>query len=220
MLFLNQLKIDQFQWFFWGQQRSGHHAVIEWLFQDKQYIHYNNAKVSNNFVIAHDIIGKNGCKIVSFEGKIKFKIKNDAQKILVIRNPYNMYASRLKMKRESKKFNLKSWSNCLRPDEWINHAEEFLQLNNCYFTDKICYDFWLSNENYREKLKQKYNLDKIEIQEKISSFGGGSSFTESKDFLNRWQEFQKDAEFIRILENKKIKILWQEISNTYANYLD
>lgn len=224
MLFIKKLlPIEKTKWMFFGQQRSGHHAIMSWILKNQEYTHFNICQFKNN-IYSDDIIGKiNNCVVASFEGQIPDYDWNSliSKKCLVLRNPYNMYASRLAMKRASLYHNLKSWENCLNPQEWLQHAKEFLSqtsiLGSC---TKIIYDYWFDIRDYRDRLADVLGLPSSELPEKITNFGGGSSFDKitqnatSMNVLNRWKEFEFDEEFKEILFDEDIKNYWKEIESS------
>lgn len=219
------LPISKFKWLFFGQQRSGHHAIMQWVLKGYQYIHYNACAFNKyNYVYSQDIItGTQGFYVANFEGSFPKKDWKSIQnlKCLILRNPYNMYASRLAMKRQSfikTSRNLSSWDTCLDPQQWIEHAKEFLGHTsilgpNCI---KINYDLWFSCENYRQDLAIKLQLKSNKLLQEMSCFGGGSSFdVKNKNVLERWKLFENDSEFNNILKNKEIKKLYNEIINNH-----
>lgn len=224
MLFTKiKLPLSEVSWLFFAQQRSGHHALIQWANQSKNFLHFNCCDFKNDAIYSNDTHGfYTEKKIASFEGKFPDQDWDliNVPKFLILRDPYNMYASRLKMKRNSLDFmvnNLKSWKNCLNPNEWILHAKEFLgQTSFLGNATKISYDAWFTSEKYRKKLAVLFDLVDSSLLSLVPHFGGGSSFdfqelngnADKMAVLNRWEFYKDDIEFQSILNNEEIKYLW------------
>lgn len=200
---------------FFGQKRSGHHAIIDWIFKNKSYCHYNNCNLKKS----ESIIGSGDIVVASFEGAIpNYDWKsNQSVKCLVLRNPYNMYASRLELKIRTKD---DDWDSCLEPKKWIDHAKEFIG-DTCLLGSSIniCYDRWFADIKYRKHLSNLFAVESSDLLASVSSFGGGSSFdglsyngrAHEMDVLNRWRKFKNHEEFMSIMNNLEIKELWHQI---------
>jgi hypothetical protein len=92
---------------------------------------------------------------------------------------------------------------------WKSHAREYLGLTN-HLENKVCiyFDSWFSNQDYRQSIIRKLNLEFTDSGfSKVSQEGGGSSFdkthfdgsTRIMDVLNR-QSYLTDPERY-LLEN-------------------
>jgi len=147
-------------------------------------------------------------------------LRNDFEKlgsennknILLLRNPYNVYASLIQWKYKSPfKNNVDLFIN-----SWISYAQEFLG-ETSYIPNKVSlyYDEWVLNKEYRRKISAMADTffnDKYKEQK--SSGGGGSSFS-NDNFLKRHQNVNnpsmillKDNDrinnyYLKILENVK-----------------
>lgn len=205
--------MKEIKWMFFGSKRSGHHVILDWLLSGENFIHYNNSRISMGKLASDEILGRSGDIAATFEVALThydWKVFN-CNKYLILRNPYNMYASRLAMKRAN---NDESWDTCLDPNRWLECAREFIGETNLLGEFiKINYDKWFTSISYRSKFRHNGNC------EFVPHFGGGSSFDQMKfdgcgskmDVLNRWKLFQNDSEFQDILNNREISELVKQI---------
>jgi len=140
--------------------------------------------------------------------------------VLVIRNPYNQYASILNWGMNRLLSHPNSFSNM-----WIKMAKECLSYTN-NFENKVVlkYDDWFSNSSYRRDIEKR--LDLIEDDSRLNvvmKIGGrkswGSSFdgmkkktnAQAMDVLNRWKVVKDDERFLRLLKNKELRDLSKEL---------
>lgn len=185
--------------------RSGHHAVMEWIMS-----HFGPSRLHNDFPIQkpHDYNQDSDgepCEITNFEDHFveealryakQLPAYNDATPILVLRDPYNLFASRRRISSETKMDKVGESAKKL----WMNHACEFARITK-HLTDPILISFneWFMNEEYRRKLSERLGkpfTDKS--KDNIPGFGFGSSFkssdpaTKGSDLkvLERWRDLQ------------------------------
>lgn len=125
--------------------------------------------------------------------------------LLILRDPYNLFASRLKH----------SWEGITMDetivDLWKQHAREFLHLTKILPSNTKCiyYNDWFGSSAYRRALASDLELPATSESAKpfsiIPPFGYGSSFDEMKyngraqymNVLHRWKSYVRDEEFIR-----------------------
>ncbi len=122
--------------------------------------------------------------------------------ILLLRDPYNMAASRIKAGRNSEL------------DTWIHHAQAFLDTTNI-----VCINFnkWFTDVSYRCDISQQLDIAPNKHISSISPHGRGSSFDGRKyqgraqdmDLLNRWKHIYHTHP--DIFENKTVKNLSSQI---------
>ncbi len=212
-------------------QRSGHHAVINWLASNSyEYVlHYNDLSIEEykkskiikngrkrNFLNVYKNLYKPGVNFIfNWEGAFfseriglenSLLCKGRIIPLIVIRDFYNMIASSLK--------NTKQPMIIERKNVWIEHAKAILQ-----GYDYINYNEWVKSETYREKIAHKYNLrTHNKGLSYVPDYGGGSSFDKlnyqnkgnQMDVLNRWKKFKDDKRYLNLLDsdvavlNKKI----------------
>ena len=223
-----------------GMKRSGHHAVLNWIMYhfSNQIHHYNNCYYkSDKLVIGspNDFSQKGSGwvqRFLSFEDQpyvgnsfedIVIKIQKPKKNILVLRDPYNTYASRLYKKRNPHdpyhSWNL-NWENYIDFSVWKKYAYEFLgmtqHLQNCV---KINYNKWFIDSVYRQSLSDHFGKFTDRGLNEIKEFGGGSSFdgisfnhkAQDMNVLDRWKKFETDSEFRAIADDKEINALSREI---------
>lgn len=218
-------------------RRSGHHAIINWLmpYLGFNVQHKNNCeyKESGEFYIhsrgdnrktSFDVKNK-WRRLINFEdpdlSKLS-KLPKNPIRIIVLRDPYNNYASRLQFKIR----NLNKIINWMDFNLWIQFAKEFIGEtnfigNNCL---KINYNEWFKNIEYRRSIgkkicshfKTEYFDNDIEA---VRGFGGGSSFdglrfngkASKMKVLERWKTLIHHKQFEPIIKNKQIAELTKKI---------
>ncbi|ACK67825.1 conserved hypothetical protein [Rippkaea orientalis PCC 8801] len=131
--------------------------------------------------------------------------------VLILRDPFNLFASRLK----SEKIPVKHQGKTMA-DLWIEYAKEFLNETQ-YLKDnrKICinYNKWFCEEEYRREIAHQLELNfSNKGVNTVSHYGGGSSF-DSKQFqgkankmkvLERWQNFIDNPSYHKLISNKEL----------------
>lgn len=154
-----------------------------------------------------------------FEGKHNLYIGKTANRydLLILRDPFNLLASRLKNNYLSVKSRHQSFV-----DLWIEYAKEYLGETNYLKHHKVCvnYNLWKSDRDYRQELASKLNIDFTDAGiNKVLSHGGGSSFdgknldgkATEMDTKNRWQYFIDDPIYRKLINNKELLSYSQQI---------
>ncbi len=137
--------------------------------------------------------------------------------VLIIRDPLNLLASRLKRKFMDTKAN--DWSVV---DLWIAYAKEYLGETNYLSNNKICinYNHWFSDAKYRQSLASQLDCKFSDYGfDQVKSEGGGSSFDGRKfngsatqmNVLNRWQHFVDNREYLQLLNNCQLQEYYEKI---------
>lgn len=198
-------------------RRSGQHAIINWLqnqISGTIYFHNNvyperelfasiNNKAKLRFfqkgmLLMYNIENPQLEKIeVLGEGKYVGK-----KSILIIRDPYNCFASYLNANWE--------WNTDFRDKKefrnhikslWKTHAREALHdtslINNkCV----ISYNKWASSKEYRVDLARELGFEFTDQGINYTPhYGRGSSFKDNpSDYFSRWQYFQNDERYLAI----------------------
>lgn len=114
--------------------------------------------------------------------------------ILIVRDPFNCFASRLKLIRGRGPLGGERDSGAIA-GAWKSLARKALQLENHPEPEwlTIKYNNWVSDPSYRQQLSESLhgNFSDSSIQS-ISNFGGGSSFQPTplsvREILTRWKE--------------------------------
>jgi len=231
-----------------AMMRSGHHAIISWIINgsnDSVYFR-NDVLEANHLNKTHVAYEEKGDTSLS-RGKYIFNIEDAPLKnidiiidknrrllssghskrvrnLIIIRDPFNLFASRLMFERKiikknkSKKIKYANyigavgWADARSIKMWIEHAEVYLDLKR-YLKDevlKINYDFWFADRRYRKKASEMLGLNAdSRAVEKLSKYGGGSSFdgrrfehdANKMNCLYRWRSFLDDEEYLGLFHN-------------------
>ncbi|MEM9005648.1 MAG: hypothetical protein AAGE59_19255 [Cyanobacteria bacterium P01_F01_bin.86] len=130
--------------------------------------------------------------------------------ILLLRDPFNLLASRLKKNYMDVKTSGESVVSL-----WISYAKEVLGETNLLKHNKIIinYNEWFRSLEYRQKIARQLGLDFSDQGfNYVSSYGGGSSFdersfqgkAESMNVENRWHHFKDNDEFLSLIANEEL----------------
>lgn len=122
---------------------------------------------------------------------------------VIIRDPLNLFASRLKVGYVDTK------SPLSLVDMYLDHASALLATADEF---PILYNQWLVSEKYRDDLLSRLHICGADLpSDKAESFGPGSSFTgrgaelDRKQLLRRWEAYRDDPWFEReILGNSDL----------------
>jgi len=155
--------------------------------------------------------------ICNVQGKKPFNekewhIKNH-HKVVLIRDPFNYFASKIKHLHQKGKKNVALFKKNITPlsMRWIDYAKEYLGEIEC-FNKGICvsYNHWFLSASYRKKTFKKFGYGETDGAPyvKVHQFGHGSSFngTSKKGtqlkVLDRWRVFQNDPLYRSVFKNK------------------
>ena len=145
-------------------------------------------------------------------------------KIIVLRDAFNLWASRIKRKdifalKDTKRNHYREdLYGSQAVDVWTGHANEFLK-----DSDYICVNFnqWFSDVEYRKELSKKLGLVfSDEGKNVVSPIGGGSSFdkinfnhnAEEMEVLNRYKYYLPSLAYQHFFhKHKEMKELSQKI---------
>jgi len=215
-----------------GLRRSGNHGVLNWIFHQRgtprQF--FSNCKLYNPV----KRVRKNACNltIMGFEDcELEFDshkfagnedeftgpdtIKNS---VIVLRDPFNTFASRLK-NRIIRKYTLPKLSYYI--DLWKKYAHEYLgHTSNLPDLIPINFNLWFESKDYRMSLSKslglEFNDDGLNILSRKgvrSSFDGIKFDTRAQEMqvLNRWQQIPSLQKHLNILKDDEIISLTREI---------
>ena len=141
--------------------------------------------------------------------------------VIILRNPFNVFASR--MKHGTVSCSMSTYISGLNLSQlWITYANEFLSKTNHLenILVPINYDLWCASAEYREKIAGLLELKFTdEGFNDITSYGQGSSFDgthyNSKANMmttdSRWQAFANNPAYINLFTDKLITDLTLEI---------
>lgn len=129
-------------------------------------------------------------------------------KVVVIRDPYNWLASRLKG--FGGIFPQRAWHTEPNPiGMWKKHARIAIDKPEGYLP--VLYNQWFSSKEYRISLSEKLGLEHTDKGlEQISGHGGGSSFdgmtfdsqAQQMDVLSRWKEYADNTEYRQYFDDE------------------
>ncbi|MEO0349324.1 MAG: hypothetical protein AAF282_04655 [Cyanobacteria bacterium P01_A01_bin.15] len=225
---------------FIGLRRSGNHAILHWMRSQETGAKFlNNVSVETSpFRLYHLHFPHKGfrdeawgkfepktCFIYSYEDHSLGAIANSVNEkkhnlyigktkarydVLVIRDPFNLLASRLR----KGYLDVKTEGMSLI-EMWIQHAKEYLG-ETTYLTHKkvvINYNLWFLDSHYRQTIATALDINFSDSgMDYVSSYGGGSSFDEqglsgnarTMNVTSRWQLFSKDERFLSLIRNKEL----------------
>ena len=227
-----------------GIARSGIHVFLLWIinnYADNSVLFYNNITDINNLDnriitkkdtrvdnIKQNLINNKNTshkvEIYSFESQLlNNKFFNNLTELfdlniheftIVIRNPYNNYASILEYINNVGDSNVVHNLKDKFKDYWLCFSDYIIKNNPIY----IIYDLFITNENYRIFISKKIGIIITNNSLIQSKFGNGSSFkNNNKDYLLRHNSYINDPNMIELLKDTKIKENWDKIivSNIY-----
>jgi len=215
-----------------GMRRSGNHAIISWILSNftGDVCHYNNILIEKDglFVEDEQIFSKTynssglSCKLYSYEDysfdKVLPYLNQSDNKVLVLRDPFNVFASRIKRARKiddiADIFGVLTTRTVL--ETWKQHAKEFLGRTQHLGKNliKINFNKWWESIDYRKENADCFgDTNSVEIPS-LSKFSNGSSFDgefykhnpTEMDLMNRWKEFENDEEFITLFDSETIDL--------------
>lgn len=170
-----------------------------------------------------------------WQGESKaFKGKQMILNALVLRDPYNLIASRLKLaeKRPSKFIYSRMFSADAETPEflslWKDYAKKFLEIMKSPRSDVILvnYNQWIKSIVYRKSISSQLNRPFRDAErERVPGDGFGSSFDERRydqnasrmDVLNRWKCFREDERFRKWTSDDELRELSDEIFGRILN---
>ncbi|NER06925.1 MAG: hypothetical protein F6K17_32260 [Okeania sp. SIO3C4] len=191
--------------------------------EHKWAIEHNRQQAKGNFI-------KRDCLIYSYEdfpleqiASDKFERNHDLYlgksatryDLLIIRDPFNLIASRLKTSSKVPYFLSVNSPNKTMIDLWLDYAKEYLGETNYLKHNKVCvnYSQWFTDIEYRRNIADKLQMEFSDAGiDKVTSFGGGSSFegkefdgkATSMDVLNRWQKVADNPRYRKLFNNQEI----------------
>lgn len=221
--------------------RSGHHATTYWI-----YAHFSGGSIYLNdpYLIkslpADDPIDLSNHLKTKSQVFVTFPDRPvsdscviesepfEETRILTIRDPFNLFASRVK---HANMWRLRSSPHDILP-LWKDHAKEFLGITKTIPTKKIFvnYNDWFRSYEYRCSLTKTIGGDKIpkpSVLEYMSAWGFGSSFT-FRDYngrarlmpvLERWKVFldERESFYLSLFDEEVIDLSRQIFGYKFVN---
>ena len=187
---------------FFSMKRAGHHCILYWIksgFSHSARLNSSKAHKPTNVPKKHS----SKTLFINFEDQFlstpkvlkqfphaKFYI------ILVIRDPFNLFASRFTHKWKFNKIP-RANRNPLQPqiELWKDHAKAFVEKNEYI---KINYNTWFSSEEYRNTISEICDTNPNGPMDYVPAVGRGSSFDGRRikgtkmNVLHRWLQLEDD----------------------------
>ena len=137
--------------------------------------------------------------------------------VLILRDPFNLFASRLKQNFVDTKSKTASMV-----DMWLAYAREFTGESSYLQPDRVCinYNRWFADVSYRRELADQLGLVFSDAGLRyVPPLGGGSSFSGTRhsgqagclDVTNRWRHFADNPAFRQLFQNEEIWHYSQQI---------
>lgn len=177
---------------FWRQEALGNFTKKSFLIYS--YEDYSLEQITNpDFEKKHDLyFGKSGTRY----------------DVLILRDPFNFIASRLKRNYIDVKAPKQTFVSL-----WIECAKEFLNETNYLKNNKVCvnYNRWFCEIDYRKHISSLLGLEFSDAGLNVIQ-GGGSSFNvrefhgkaNQMDVLSRWQNYRENNDYLKLVENQEM----------------
>lgn len=149
-------------------------------------------------------------KKIQKKHKLYFGKSRKKYDIIILRDPYNLLASRLK----NKKIGLKTRSYLTSfADMWVAFAREYLGETNFSPYPKVAvnYNKWAEEKAYRKQLTKTLHIPFTDAGfHEVTNYGGGSSFDGSGakkdlDVFGRWKHYKDDPTFLKVVSNDELR---------------
>ncbi len=179
-------------------QRSGYHAIINWIRSHLDDSGYLNDRIATDYKMDEVDVST----FLSFENQNIVAVDSPRKEldyyILILRDPFNCFASQFMMEFNKSGLKVLSVDWRAKVETWKQHALEFLGDTNIV-KNKLCvnYNEWFSSVSYRAKLSEFFNGNPNDtLLDMIPTEGGGSSFdfrrfngrARSMTVLERWKQ--------------------------------
>jgi hypothetical protein len=219
VLHLNNLVPNENPYRYKYQNLNSHFPQYQWSIEQFKTQAKGNLTYKDCLIYSYEDFALKEIFSQSFEKKHdlyvgKTTIRYD---LLIIRDPFNLLASRLKNNYLPVK-SLGKTAIAL----WIDYAKEYLGETNFLKHNKVCinYNLWVTERDYRQEVAHKLGIEFTDAGiNKVLSHGGGSSFDGKKldgeaskmDLNNRWQNFANDPVYRKLLDNEELLDYSQKI---------
>ncbi len=214
---------------FAGIERSGNHPIFNWIMDQfsgpKYHSWCHTEDIMGNSQLFRNIkktveTDNFEVALINFENEITsdlaiintpmFKNSSKVTKILLLRDPFNWFASAQNSYETICTERHKNLSLSL----WKMYAREFLGITN-FFGTKICvkYNEWFKNIEYRKTLSKTIgNRFSDKLLDRICGDGGGSSFdrhdyqgrAREMKVLSRWKQCLDKRDYVSKLRDNEI----------------
>ncbi|NER80336.1 MAG: hypothetical protein F6K42_12300 [Leptolyngbya sp. SIO1D8] len=155
----------------------------------------------------------------AFERKHDWYVGKSTKRIdlLIMRDPFNLLASRLKKGFVSVKSTRVNFT-----DLWVSYAKEFLGETNFLTHSKVCvsYNRWIKDVDYRRDIATQLGITFTDAGfNKVARRAGGSSFDgtahdgdpSKMNLTGRWRHYLNDNLYQSLLKNKALMAYSEQI---------
>lgn len=242
-------------YFISGMQRSGNHAVIHWIIQqsNKPVTFLNNRepwREDKDLILKKDKIKKNGNLIVSYEDvdyeniemkklqsfmkkrEKEFGSYNHRYDVIILRDPFNLFASRLfailnnpKIRKKGADYFKRKMNQKLEDSVrvWKNYAKLFISLSIEERQDIVLvnYNEWFKSKDYRQIKSEFLGLqftdkginDVPESGTRRSSFDDSAFDGKAQDMkvLDRWKQARDNDRYRKLFKDDEMTKLSEKI---------
>lgn len=196
------------QW--WRSEKEGSFSLKDYLMYS-----YEDQEIENVFKPSYER------KHDMYVGRSKERVD-----LIVLRDPFNLFASRLKTKPREDGLNFSMLNVYSRrytlPKLWISYAKECLNETSFATGRKVFvnYNRWFSDLSYRKEIAAQLSLDFTDKgYDYVSSSGRGSSFdgfsylgrARQMDVLNRWRQISDNNVFLDLVRTDALLDYSQKI---------
>lgn len=139
--------------------------------------------------------------------------------ILILRDPFNLFASRKKSRllEKHQALGCKTVTSLTAARIWKQHAREALGVKKYFKREKvvILYNSWVRDETYRQRIATQLGLTFTDAGiQNVSGCAGGSSFdglqfdkaATKMNVLDRWKHFTKDSDYFQLFDEEMIEL--------------
>jgi hypothetical protein len=205
-------------WYFQPKLKEGWEVSSEDTIRSNQDAIILGTEFKVNEVGLNPKVDKQKEEVAKKSGFDKFSAKQDY--VLVLRDPYNHYASVLKWARNKKLSPPKSFATMWKKMaiECLGETDHF----ECNSKTVVLYDSWFNDINYRVRTEEILGLKRDDSRlNTVMKIGigksWGSSFDGMKvknkaqkmDVLNRWESVKDDPRFIKLCQDQEL-VKWAE----------
>ncbi|MCC5931178.1 MAG: hypothetical protein JJU28_18160 [Cyclobacteriaceae bacterium] len=222
---------------FTGLKRSGNHAIINWIIGQEPGVigFYNDLPIEKSMfkgqMESHFSIVKTkfpASVICSYEDKLPkdvFSNKNinhikktfghfqSIIKIILIRDPFNYFSSRMHHHNNIKLFSDNPETLLDNINKWKIYARTIIMDKNIHNYLFINYNDWVLNLQYRKKISTLIGVKFNDIRFlEQSKYGKGSSFQmNNREFLSRWKKSRNLKIYKDIFKDKELIELYTQL---------
>jgi hypothetical protein len=133
--------------------------------------------------------------------------------VLVLRDPYNTFASRIRKKENWPPQDQRvHWSGEKPVFLWKQHAKEFLRDNpQLPSVTVVNYNQWVVDEAYRADIVKSLNLDLTDNSIDFKAMSGAKSDFADKNYFDRWKLYRNNRDFLRMINDDELRSLSEKI---------